>query len=182
VKAVLYTDASIKGGRGAWAALVLVPDADPIEYSGRLRGSFVSSAATEICAIANGLHSAGEAGLLAHGGEVEVWCDNEAAVFWANGQVQPKRKSDPVLVKARRFIRDYCKGRRITFRAYHVKGHQRLDSRDPGAIYNNRCDELCSAQRDNVEPPPFSHLVERVANAQRLRAAREARKVAEEEA
>jgi ribonuclease HI len=172
----LYTDASIKGGRGAWAA-VLLREGERSETSGPLRGSFLSSSSTELCAIANALHWARKAGLIMPGDEVKAWCDNTNAVDRVNGIYVNRNKTDRRLIDATRWIRDYRKEHRFELRSYHIKGHQRLDSGDPQAIYNQRCDELCSAIRDNVEATPFALLETRVGLA-RARAERRAKRKA----
>lgn len=168
----LYTDASIVKGRGAWAALVLRGNGDPVEKAGPLRGSFRSSTATELCAIANGLHFARRAGLIERGDEVEIWCDNMASVYWANGWVKVKPDSDPMLVEARGFIRNLSRSHRFAIKAAHVKGHQRLDSDDPHATYNIRCDHLCSSVRDGKDPHSWADHVKRIDKFRRRKAAK----------
>lgn len=175
----LYTDASIVKGRGAWACVVIRGDADPVEASGPLRGRFRSSAATEVAAIANGLHHARKAGLIEAGDEVAVWCDNIAACWYANGTARKlgSPSADPVMVDARRSIRDQAKRGRFTVTAAHVKGHQRRDSDDPRALFNIRCDHLCAAIRDGREAEPFEALIRKVEVARARKAKRLAREV-----
>ena len=168
----LYTDASIVKGRGAWAALVIRGDAPPVEKAGPLRGSFQSSTATELCAIANGLHFARRAGLIEPGDEVRVYCDNEAAVGRVNRAALRRASNDPVLGKVRRWIFADAREHGYSIKAEHVKGHQRLDSGDPRATYNIRCDHLCSAIRDGKEPHSWDDHVKRVDKFRRRKAAR----------
>jgi len=169
VTVTIYTDASIKRNRGAWACVVL-RDGERHEGFGVLRGDFRSSTATELCAIANALHFADKVASL-RGGRVELWCDNIPAVMHANRQAKVRLKLDERMKESRRWIRDFVKTHRIEFRAYHIPGHQRLDSDDPGAIYNIRCDELCSAVRDMMEAAPFDALEARIAKAKARAAA-----------
>jgi len=178
VKVELYTDASIVKGRGAWASLVLRGDGDPVEAFGVLRGSFRSSTATEIAAIANGIHAAHRAGLIERGDEVAIWCDNTAAVMWANGACRDKRNGDPFLREARRWIRDFSRRHGFKCRAAHVKGHQRLDSDDPRAIYNIRCDHLCGSVRDGIAPVAWASHVAKVESWRKRKAVRAAKEIA----
>lgn len=159
----VYTDASIKQGRGAWAAVIIRDDEEPVEFSGPLRGKFNSSAATEICAIANALHKGIAAGLICRGDQVAIYCDNEAAVMRVNGVARNRMKTDSRLIEAARVIRGMAKRRQFSVKAAHVKGHQPLHTVCPDGVFNLRCDELCSAIRDGREAPCFEVLLGRIA-------------------
>lgn len=165
----IYTDASIKAGRGAWACVVL-RGADHAEGFGPLRGAFQSSTATELCAIANALHHADRLASL-RGETVELWCDNQAAIAHANRTARVRMHLDETIKRSRGWIKAFVARERITFRAHFVRGHQRMDSPDPNALYNLRCDELCSAVRDMMEARPFDTLRAKV-EAARAKAAR----------
>jgi len=170
VTVTIYTDASIKVGRGAWACVILREGEPMLEASGPLKGEFRSSTATELCAIANALHHAEKVQAIGGARDVVIWCDNEAAVWRVNGRGKV-RGVDPMLLKVGGWIARWAGRNGVRIAARHIKGHQRLDSDDPGAIYNLRCDGLCSAVRDQVEPTSFDVLIDKVAKARARKAA-----------
>lgn len=163
----LYTDASIYGGEGGWATVIIRGDEEPVEYSGKLRGYFGSSTAVEAAAIANGLHQARKAGLVERGDTVTVRSDNMNALHrLTNGN---KRKCDPMIRKAIDHVLKLAADIGVELAAEWVKGHQTLDTPDPHAIYNRRCDELCSAARTGV---PVSRTLDKLVTMHRTRVLR----------
>jgi ribonuclease HI len=167
----IYTDASIvKGGRGAWACVVLRGD-ERHESAGALRGNFPSSTAVEAAAMANALHFARINGLVEGGDLVTMRSDNRGAVGRINGAA--RNAKCPTIGKAVGYVLDLAERHGIALRAKWVRGHQRLDSADPHAIHNIRCDHLCSAIRDGRKPAGYNALVEQVAGRQRRRERKE---------
>lgn len=154
----IYTDASIFQNRGAWATVIIREGSPPVESAGMLKGGFRSSASTEIAAIANALHFARRSGLVERGDRVEVRSDNMAAVLRIRGGVRDRGKTDPRLIEVATYIAGFAELVGVELVALHVKGHQRLDSRDPHAFHNRRCDQLCSAIRDGRKPPSIKTL------------------------
>lgn len=177
----IYTDASIvKGGRGAWACVVLRGD-DRRESSGALRGEFPSSTAVEAAAMANALHFARMNGLVEAGDLVTFRSDNMNAVGRINGAA--RNAKCPTIGKAVAYVLDQANRHAIAVQAEWVKGHQPIYSTDPHAPHNRRCDTLCTAIRDGHQPITWRHqqhmaTVERGRAAKRM-SAREARKAAE---
>lgn len=167
----IYTDASIKQRRGAWATVIIRDGCQPVEFSGSLRGRFRSSTATEICAVANALHKAHQAGLVEHGDAVMVHCDNEGAVGRINTGGTNTWKTDRLLIEARHAIAKLAKRHGFTVKSRHVKGHQAMATVCEHGVYNLRCDELCAAIRDRIEPTSFDVLLARIAR-ERARAAK----------
>lgn len=143
----LYSDASHYhlSRAGAWAAILLAP-ADRIgeEACGALRGDVTSSAAAEMMAVANALHHFLKARSIPIGATIRVICDNTTVVSYiGRGGMRIKSKS-PDLKLALAHIIDLAKRYRLKLIAEWVRGHQRLDSKDPRAIFNRRCDKLAS--------------------------------------
>lgn len=180
----IYTDASIKEGRGAWAAIVVMPHYKPVELFGALRGrGWGSSTAVEAAAMGNALHAAAQRGLLPRGSTVILRCDNMIACQRINRHAFKKsdRKVDRRILDAIAYAHAFAERRELTLSAEWVKGHQRLDSADPHMPYNRRCDALCSAVRDGRKPPSARMFAEQLAAGQR-RAEKAARKAITQEA
>jgi len=171
----IYTDAGILHGRGSWAAVVLSANRiGPVEQYGLLRGVFKSSAAVEGAAMANALHFAKRRGLVERGDVVTILSDCQAIVARIAGEVRRDAK-DPDIMRAAAYVAEWSKALGVRVHAEWVKGHQRLDSRDPHAIYNNRCDRLATAAREGRTPVPFAEFSALVAERHRMRQRREAR-------
>jgi ribonuclease HI len=152
---ILYTDASQyhASKAGAWAAILVEPDGSEREISGPLIGDVTSSSAAEMMAVANALHRFLKVKAIRPGATIRVICDNSTVVAYI-GRGSPRVKSkSPDLKRALRYILDLAKKYQIRLRTEWVKGHQRLDSKDPRAPFNRRCDKLASAhsKRLNAE-------------------------------
>jgi ribonuclease HI len=177
VRVAIYTDASIvKSGRGAWATVIVRPDVEHVEAAGQLRGLFRSSAAVEGAAIANALWYARQHGLIAPGDAVELRCDNRAIVDRIAAAYYGRRMRDAkdgAIMAATNHILATADTLKLELHAGWVKGHQKLDSADPHAIWNIRCDQLCSAVRDGRKPHPFHVLRESIATRQARRLRKE---------
>lgn len=147
----VYTDASIKDNRGTWAAIVVRPELRDIELSGVLRGSFGSSTAVELAAIANALHVIRARRIAAGGDDVVIYTDSINAVHRINGvSTYKKRKGrrvDPVILRATELVSLIAAEGGFSARAEWVKGHQRLDSKCEHAPFNRRADQLCTKAR-----------------------------------
>lgn len=158
----IYTDASIiKCGKGTWAAVIIRGGDEHVEAAGQLRGRFKSSAAVEGAAMANALWFARKRGLVEAGDTVSIRSDNRAVIdrLVANLQGRGMRDAkDSAIMDASRHVLRTAETLKLELRAAWVRGHQRLDSRDPHAIWNIRCDQLCSAVRDGRDAPPFAKL------------------------
>lgn len=173
----VYTDASIYHGVGAWGCVILRPDHEPREHAGKLRGRFDSSTAVEAAAMANALHRAAADRMIEAGEVVEVYCDNQHVVnrVCAARGIQPwKDSADAAITRAVDFVIETEHRLGITLRVRWVKGHQRLDSTDPHALYNRRCDQLCGSARKGIAPPAWSDLVKQHALFQARREKRDA--------
>jgi ribonuclease HI len=171
----IYTDAGILHGRGSWATVILSADRiGPVEQSGLLRGVFKSSAAVEGAAMANALHFAKRRGLVERGDVVTILSDCQAIIARINCEVRKDAK-DPDIMRAAAYVAEWSASLGVQVRAVWVKGHQRLDSLDPHAIYNNRCDKLATAAREGRTAIPFAEFAAFVAERHRMRQQREAR-------
>lgn len=174
----IYTDASIiKSGRGAWATVIIRPGMEHVEAAGALRGRFKSSAAVEGAAMANALWFARKQGLIEPGNAISLRSDNRAIIDRLVAALEGRRMKDAkdaTIMEATGHVLRTAEALKLELHAAWVRGHQRLDSRDPHAIWNIRCDQLCSAVRDDRKPHPFHVLRESVETRQRMRARREA--------
>jgi ribonuclease HI len=172
MKVEIYTDASVTTTkRGAWATVIVRGD-DRHESSGALRGDFPSSTAVEAAAMANAMHFARQRGLIEPGDVVTLRSDNRNAVGRVTGRARDAKC--PTIRRAISYVLDEADRHGFDLRAAWVKGHQPLDSFDPHAIHNIRCDHLCRAIRDGHKPAGINALVEQVAGRQRRRRRREA--------
>lgn len=144
----LYTDASHYhlSRAGAWAAILIAPT-DPIgeEACGPLRGEITSSSAAEMMAVANSLHHFLKNRSLPIGATIRVICDNSTVVAYIGRGGRKVKSKSPDLKKALTHVLDLAKRYRLKLITEWVKGHQRLDSKDPRAGFNRRCDKLASA-------------------------------------
>lgn len=174
----IYTDASIYEGVGAWAAVIIRDECEPVEHSGKLRGRFESSTAVEAAAMANALHRAALDRLVRPGDTVTLFCDNDSAVQRImNGN---QRKCERTIRKAIAYVLDLGRHLGVQLEARWVKGHQRLDSHDVHMLYNRRCDELCGAARTGRDVQSFADLRRKVTKARERRAAGKGSKVERE--
>jgi len=176
-RVTIYTDASIYRGVGSWATVIIREGLEPVEQSGKLRGRFESSTAVEGAAIANAVWYARRQGLLEPCDDLTVHCDNQQMVerLTASQAGRPWRDArDQVIMRACGYVLEAVSvfDAPVAFR--WVKGHQRLDSRDPHALYNRRCDQLCGAARKGHKPPSWRQLQDQHAAFQRRREKREA--------
>lgn len=174
----VYTDASIYEGVGAWGCVIIRQDHEPREHAGKLCGHFGSSQAVEAAAMANALHRAAADRMAVPGDRVEIHCDNLHVVDRIRAEMrgQPwKASDDQAITKAVAYVLSTADRLGLDLAVAWVKGHQRLDSRDPHALYNRRCDQLCGSARKGVKPPAWSHLVEQHARYQARRDKREAK-------
>lgn len=173
MKVAIYTDAGLFRRVGTWACVVIAEEMPPVECAGTLRGSWRSSTAAEAAAIANALHWARRGGHMRVGDEVVVRTDSLCIVQRIMvGTWKPSK--DQAIRDAVDYIARVARDLGINLTLEHVKGHQRLDSRDPHALFNRRCDQLCRAAREGKKPHSFAQLKAQHGAAQRQRDKREA--------
>lgn len=148
----LYTDASNyqKTGAGAWAGILIDPEGHETETSGALRGEISSSTEAEAMAVANALHVFLRERKIPRGATVKVICDNTSVVRFVEKATAQKSK----YAGARRAIAHVLDLRHkfsLRLRGEWVRGHQKQNSTDPRAVYNRRCDALCSIHSKKLD-------------------------------
>jgi ribonuclease HI len=145
VKVLLYTDASVMQGVGAWGVVALRVGMRPLQHAAIMRDPTKSSTHTEIRAVANGLHLAMKSGHIQPGDEVELRCDCQSVVGILNGAAFTKRvtakraASREQLQQAAQVVRDMLAKRGCTMTAVWIKGHASEANGDHG-LQNRWCD------------------------------------------
>jgi ribonuclease HI len=158
----LYTDAGVSNdGRGTWGCVAVINDVPVFEAKGKMRRELEDrdTCAAELQAAANGLHKAIAAGYVLPGYTVRIICDNSRCVSLIRGRAKldkvvkdrkPRSKKERTHTRhavALDAILKLAADRRFVLTARGVKGHQKLNSKDPHAPHNRRADKLCREAR-----------------------------------
>jgi ribonuclease HI len=144
----IYCDASILKETAAWGCVVVRPEGEPFEASGRFAAHHVSSTVCELRGAANALFQALKAGLVRRGDKVVIRCDNLGVVERISGERlfgrKKRLKVTESLAPALEWIRTKAAEGGFEVTAEWVKGHQPADSPDPHVQFNRRADRLCA--------------------------------------